>query len=71
MARLKNDEWFKVMGTDNVFFHATQLPHEMRISLGWGKPYCLGWWRPSDNAAHTEYWDVAPTIAEVEATYVA
>lgn len=70
MAKLDNREWSKLMGGIVVFFHITQLPHAMRFSLGAGKPYALGWWRPSDNTTHVEYSDVAPTLGEVEATYV-
>lgn len=71
MSNNTNKEWDKMMSTETVFFFYTQLSHAMKISVAGGKPYAMGWWRPSDNVTHVEYSDVAPTYGEVEATYVA
>lgn len=68
MATLINEEWSLVVGPNTVFFFKTQLS-QAETYLESGMAYKYGWKDATRNAYYILVAAVAPSDAEVEATY--
>lgn len=68
MATLVNEEWSLVIGSNTVAFFKTQLP-QAEDYFDTSMAYRYGWKDVTRNVYYILVSPVAPTDAEVEATY--
>lgn len=68
MATLTNEEWSLVVGSNTVFFFKTQLP-QAEDYFDTSQAYRYGWKDVTRSVYFLDTSAVAPSDAEVEATY--